>query len=233
MATVGNPLFGSYPVTPPPSGGQPNMPFGTPVTGPPQGPWGNPGNFANPKGGYETQRNVADTNIQTGQMRNQLIPLFASLMQKYGGNAGQFFQTLMNLGSPFYKQKQQQSFEQGTKAGQDAAAQSREQLQASGTGYTPSGAGAAMMGGEAQAEAGNQEEMFLNNLFQNEQLQMAGAGGLSQLAALFNPASLTGQQTSQGGEISKPSSFFTNFDQMMQGLFAPSSAAKTAMQPQP
>src|SRR5258707_976159 len=98
-------------------------------------------------------------------MRNDLIPLFSQMMQKYGGDAGSFFKQLMDLGSPFYKQKQQQSFEQGTKAEQDAAAQSRQQVQASGTGGTPSGVGAAMFGGEAQAAAGNQEETFLNNLF--------------------------------------------------------------------
>lgn len=113
-------------------------------------------------------------------------------MTASGGDAGNFFRTLMNLGSPFYQRKQQQTFEQGTKAAQDAAAQSRQALSATGAGYTPSGTGAAMFGGEAQAEAGNQEEAFLNNLFQNEQLQTAGASGLAQLAALFNPAALTG-----------------------------------------
>ena len=178
------------------------MPGGAPTPPPalPAAPTGatgttNPYGFGTKDGGALAS-NLAETNLQTGTYKNALLPLFSQMMTSSGGDAATFFRNLMNLGSPFYKQKQQQTAEQGAKAGQDAAGQARQQLSAAGSGYTPSGAGAAMFGGMGQAEAGNQEEAFLNNLFQNEQLQTAGASGLAQLAALFNPSQLTGQGTS-------------------------------------
>lgn len=184
MSTMPNPLFGSW--TPPGTSGPtpppPDMPTNT-----------NPFGFGS-RGGGNLGANLAETNLQTGQAKNALIPYFTKLFSGATGPVADFYKQLMNLGSPFYQRKQQQTFEQGTKAGQDAAARSRQQLTASGAGYTPSGAGAAMFGGEAQAEAGNQEEAFLNNLFQNEQLQLMGAGGLSSLASLFNPATLATSQ---------------------------------------
>jgi len=240
MATGVNPLFGANPQQNPlmgswPNPGGANPAAGTGASGPPlpttsplgppptQGTAGpsspyNPLGFGDPNRNTGIARNLAGNNILSGQYRNQLTPLFAQLMAQLGGNAGNFFQQLTNLGSPFYQRKQQQSFEQGTKASQDAAAQSRQQLEASGAGYTPSGAGAAMFGGEAQAEAGNQEEAFLNNLFQNEQLQLAGAQGQAQVASMFNPSQLTGQ-TSPGFQDQQSPSFFQNFQQMMSGLF--------------
>jgi hypothetical protein len=205
MATPGQPLLGSWP-----NPGGVNIP-GAPTTGGtpspipstgslPAGPAGTPG-VTNPfgggsRGGGNEGYNLSETNLQTGTYKNALLPLFASGMFGSAGPAAQFFQQLMNLGSPFYQQKQQQSFEQGTQQANNAAAQARQQLQASGQGSGPSGAGAAMFGGEAQAAAGNEEEAFLNNLFQNEQLQASGASGLMSMAQLFNPAQLTGQQTS-------------------------------------
>jgi len=117
------------------------------------------------------------------------------MMMSAGGDASKFFKMLTDAGSPFYQRKQQQTAEQGAKAGNEQAGIARERLAASGAGYGPSGAGAAMFGGMGQAEAGNQEEAFLNNLFQNEQLQLAGAQGQAQIAGLFNPSQLTGQGT--------------------------------------
>jgi hypothetical protein len=222
-----NPLTGSWPnpggANPAPSSGPLAPPPTTGPGGSPAAPY-NPMGFGDPTRNTGISRNLAGENVLSGQYRNQLTPLFAQLMQQFGGNAGDFFKQLTNLGSPFYQRKQQQSFEQGTKASQDAAAQSRQQLQASGQGYTPSGAGAAMFGGEAQAEAGNQEEAFLNNLFQNEQLQLAGAQGQAQLAGLFNPSQLTGQ-ASPGFQPLQSPSFFQNFQQMMNGLFGQGGAA--------
>jgi hypothetical protein len=197
MATPGNPLLGSWP-----NPGGINLPGGGPVPPPsslPPGPTGTPGT-TNPfgsgsRGGGDLGFNLAESNLQTGTYKNALLPLFAQGMFGTAGPAAQFFQQLMQLGSPFYKQKQQQTFEQGTQQAQNAAAQSRQQLGAAGAGGTPSGVGAAMFGGEAQAAAGNQEEAFLNNLFQNEQLQAMGGQGLAQIAQMFNPSQLTGQQT--------------------------------------
>jgi hypothetical protein len=204
MATAGSPLLGSWP-----NPGGVNIP-GAPTTGGtpspvpptsalPASPTGTAGT-TNPFGfGYigngNLDANLAETNLQTGTYKNALLPLFAQGMFGSAGPAANFFQQLMNLGSPFYQQANQLNFEQGVQQANNAAASSRQQLQASGQGSGPSGAGAAMFGGEAQAAAGNQEEAFLNNLFNNEQLQAAGASGLTSIAQLFNPAQLTGQQT--------------------------------------
>ena len=200
MATPQNPLIGSWPGQagtnqPPP----PGMPGGSSLPTAPAGA-GGPNTQTNPYGfgtkdGGALASNLAETNVQTGLFKNKLLPLFSQMMFGAGGDAQKFFQQLTQLGSPFYQRKQQQTAEQGAKAGNDQAGMARERLQASGAGYTPSGAGAAMFGGMGQAEAGNQEEAFLNNLFQNEQLQLGGAQGLTQLASLFSPAQLTGQGT--------------------------------------
>jgi len=196
MSTMPNPLFGSW-QPPGTTGAPPPLPANPapPAIGAPAGKPGSTDPYGmGSRGGGDLTANLAETNLQTGLTKNALIPYFTQLFSGATGPAVDFYKQLTNLGSPFYQRKQQASFEQGTKAAQDAAAQSRQRLQASGAGYTPSGAGAAMFGGEAQAEAGNQEEAFLNNLFQNEQMQALGAGGLSQLASLFNPSPLLTSQ---------------------------------------
>lgn len=139
--------------------------------------------------------NLAETNSQTGQMRNQLIPQFAQNMGAYAAPAGQFFQNLTNLGSPYYQQAQQSVFSQGAQQANNQSGQARQQLGAQGYGFTPSGAEAGMMGGMATGTSGSMAQNFLTQLFQNEQLQMGGAQGLSQLAQMFNPSQLTGQNT--------------------------------------
>lgn len=204
---MGNPLLGwlgSAGTNQPPSGGQGGNPLGAMPGlnipglnmpgGMPSAPAGAAGS-QNPygmgaRGGGDLGYNLAQTNLQSGLYKNQLAPLFAQMMMGTGGNAANFYNTLMNLGSPYYQQGQRASWEQGVGQSQNAAAQARQQLQASGAGYTPSGAGAAMFGGMGQAEAGNMALNYLQNLFQNEQLQAAGAGGLANLAQMFNPAQL-------------------------------------------
>lgn len=180
----------------------------------------NPYGFGSRNGGA-LRTNLAESNLQTGLFKNALLPLFTNMMFSAGGDAGKFFKQLMDLGSPFYQQKQRASFEQGVTQSQNAAAQARQGLQASGAGSTPSGVNAAMMGGMGQAEAGNQAELFLNNLFQNEQLQMGGAQGLAQLAQLFNPAQLTGQQTNPS--IQQPTNMvaptLSGIGSMLSGVF--------------
>jgi hypothetical protein len=169
------------------------------------------------------RKTAARENITSGRMRNFLAPLFAKEMFGLTGPAAEFYKQLMDLGSPFYKQKQAQTAEQGAKAGQDQAGMARERLQASGTGYGPSGAGAAMFGGMGQAQAGNQEEAFLNNLFQNEILQGRGAEGMGQLASMFNPSSLLGGNVEQ---ISRGPSAAQNFASVWGSLFQPAGARK-------
>jgi hypothetical protein len=174
--------------------------FGTvpPTPAAPQGPAGagpgttNPYGFGS-MGGGASNANIGENVIQQGLYRNALMPLFSQQMFGLAGPAGQYYNQLMNLGSPYYQQQQRASWENVGQQSQSAAAQARQQLMAAGAGYTPSGAAAGMFGGMGQAEAGNQAQAFLQNLFQNEQLQMAGAQGLAGLAALFNPAQLTGQ----------------------------------------
>jgi hypothetical protein len=165
----------------------------------------NPGNLANPtSNAKDILRNTGLENLQTGALRNQLIPLFSSMMGKFGGSAGDFFTKLMDLGGPFYQQKQREGFEQGVKSNQDAAAMARQQAGAAGTGFTPSGTNVAMIGGMNQQGGQSLAEQFLQNLFQNENLQMQGGQGLAQLAGLFNPSQMTGQQVSTPGSTQGP-----------------------------
>jgi hypothetical protein len=145
-------------------------------------------------GGGALGSNLAQTNLLTGEQRNNLISPFAQQMFGFGNQAGNFYGQLTNLGSPYYQQQQAANFTQGVQQGNNAAALARQQQQAQGTGYTPSGANAAMIGGMGQAQAGNLNMSFLQNLFNNEQMQLQGAAGLGQLASLFNPTTLaTGQ----------------------------------------
>jgi hypothetical protein len=228
MSSSPNPLFGSWDPNAGTNmpGSVPGMPGTTPVTGssplgngPQAGSNLNPGGLANPWNTGGIARNINLANLDTASMKNQMLPQMWDLFRKSGGDAAKFFEQLTNLGSPFYKQKQQQTAEQGAKAGNEQAGMARERLNASGAGYTPSGAGAAMFGGMGQAQAGNQEEAFLNNLFQNEQLQLAGAQGLGQMAAMFNPSQMTGQSTPS--QPYQAPTFASQFDQIMSGLWGP------------
>src|SRR5215813_7805959 len=149
MATAGNPLtgasWGASPVNP--------SLFSIPnFQGPPPSTFGNPGNLPNPTSNIkDITRNTGLVNLETGQLRNQMLPQFANQLFALAGPAGDFYKQLMNLGSPYYQQKQSGGFTQGVKANEDAAAKARQQLSASGYGATPSGATAAMIGGMNQA----------------------------------------------------------------------------------
>lgn len=216
MSSLPNPLWGSWS----PSTGGANLP--PPPNVDPAGKTGttNPYGMGS-RGGGDLGANLAETNVQTGVQKNKLIPWFAQMMSGTAGPAADFFKKLMDFGSPFYKEKQRQTAEQGAKAGNEQAGMARERLSASGAGYGPSGAGAAMFGGMGQAEAGNQEEAFLNNLFQNEQLQALGASGLSQLASLFNPSPMATSSTNPN--IQQPTNTFAEtaagIGQLMGGIF--------------
>jgi hypothetical protein len=179
--------------------------------------YGNPGGFKNPLGNTEIGRNAGLNNIMAGQMKNQLAPQFANLMGQYGGAAGNYFSNLMNLGSPYYQQKQTEGFNQGVQQNQNAMAQAQQGLNASGYGFGPSGARAAMLGGMQQQGAQNIAEQYLQNLFQNEQMQNLGAQGMSSLAGMFNPTQLLGG-TSVGTYSTQPQSFGQTFDQIMGGI---------------
>ena len=192
------------------------------------GPYGNPGGYSNPYGSKEISRNMGLTNIEAGQMKNQLAPIFAQLMQQYGGQAGDFFKNLMNLGSPYYQQKQQEGFTQGVQENQNAAAMAKQQLGAQGYGSTPSGANAAMIGGMQQQGSQNLAEQYLQNLFQNEQMQMMGGQGLAGMASMFNPTQLLGG-TSIGATPEASSSFFQNFANMLSPIAQGGQAAAAGM----
>lgn len=207
MSTTPNPLSGaSFGVSPlnPSLFGNPANPAPS-TSGSPfsatnaQVPNGNPGNLANPNSNLkDITRNAGFENVQEGQERNNLIPQFAQLMQQFAGPAGDYFKNLMNLGSPYYQQQQAASFNNGVNQNQNAASQARQQLQAQGYGATPSGATAAMIGGMNMQGSQNLAQSYLQNLFQNENLQSQGASGLASLAGLFNPSSLFGENTVSG-----------------------------------
>jgi hypothetical protein len=192
------------------------------------GPWGNPGGYQNPWGSGEIRLNAGLNNILAGQMKNQLAPQFAQLMQQYGGDAGKFYQQLMNLGSPYYQQKQMEGFTQGNQQNQNAQGMARQQLGAQGYGSTPSGANAAMIGGMNQQGSQNLSEQYLQNLFNNEQMQLQGGAGLSNLTGMFNPTQLLGG-TSIGSNIQGPTSLFQNLATTMGALGAGGQGAGAAM----
>jgi hypothetical protein len=230
MSTMPNPLQGqgSNPLGWPGQTGT-NMPgipggpslFGSPPSASPAGATGttNPYGFGTKDGGA-LAANLAETNLQTGLARNALIPWFTKMMGGSAGPAMDFFKQLMNLGSPYYQQQQQASFGQGVNHGENAAALSKQRLNASGYGAAPSGMQAAMLGGEATGQAQNLSQMYLQNLFQNEMMQMGGAQGLSSLAQLFNPASLLGQtSTSIQQPTNTAAETMSAIGQMAGGIF--------------
>lgn len=197
MSTAPNPLAGW-------TGANINQP---PPTSPvsPVAPNLNPGGLANPFTNIkDITRNTGLTNLTTGALRNSLIPMFANLMTGYGGQAGDFFKKLMDLGSPFYQQKQREGFEAGVKSNQDAAAQARQRASAAGAGFTPSGSNVAMIGGMEEEGGKSLAEQFLQNLFQNENLQKGAGDSLMQLAALFNPSSMASANVSTPGSTQGP-----------------------------
>lgn len=200
MSTFPNPLTGWGGQTDPNQFG--SIPSPSPVPTVNTGASGNPGNLPNPTSNIkDSWRNQAFLNTLMQQFKLGLGGNWAQLMQGYAAPGASFFKTLMDLGSPFYQQKQRASAEQTEKSFGDEAGKARQQVQAMGAGYTPSGVGAATAGGMGVAEAQAQAENFLNNLFQNEQLQVAGAQGLESTASMFNPSSLlnfSSPQTTQG-----------------------------------
>jgi hypothetical protein len=183
--------------------------FSNPIqaTAPPNTP--NPGGYSNPGGSGVIQNNLALENLQTGALKNQLAPQWANLMGQYGGQAGNFYGNLMNLGSPYYQQQQQSAFTQGVGQNQNAMSLAKQQLGSQGYGATPSGANAAMIGGMNMQGSQNLAEQYLQNLFQNEAMQLQGASGLAGLAQTFNPSSLLGG-TSSGINYQKPTSGLQN-----------------------
>jgi len=206
-SVLGSPLFNTGAQLPPTSallswaGANINQaapgtgPFTAPtITGPPTGVWGNPGNLEDPGSNLkDAMRNAGYLNVMQGQLRNQLIPMFANEMFALATPAANFYDTLMSdNNSPFYQAKQSEAFNQGVMQNQNAAAQAQQQLAARGYGYTPSGANAAMIGAMNQAGAQNLAEQYLQNLFNNEQLRLQGARGLGGLAGMFNPSPLFG-----------------------------------------
>lgn len=221
MSAVSNPLvgasFGTNPINPAlfsnPSGTNPGAPpstnpFSAPAPLPTAntGPLGNPGNLEDPASNLkDATRNAGFENVITGQYRNTLIPQFANELFSLATPAANYFANLMNLGSPYYQQQQRASFEQGVGQNQNASAQAQQQINRQGYGYTPSGASAATIGGMNIAGGQNLAQLFLQNLFQNENLQSQAGSALAQLASLFNPSQLTGQSTQVGGSTQGPS----------------------------
>jgi len=176
-----------------------------------------------PVGGGALGANLAQTNYQTGALRNQLLPIFAQLFGGATGPAQNFFSQLLNLGSPYYQQQQEASFNTGVNEAQDTQATAKQQINASGYGAAPSGLEAAEAGGAAVGETQNLSQLYLQNLFQNENMQALGAQGLASLAQLFNPAQLMSQTSSS---IQQPENtaaqIMSSIGQMAGGIFGSS-----------
>jgi hypothetical protein len=213
------------------SGGMPAAsPFGNTQIGaaaPTGGSYGNPGGLGNWTSPNSVAKNIGITNLQTGQERNQLIPAFSNNMFSAAGPAIDFYKQLMDPNSPFARFFQRASWEQGVKQSSDAGAQARQNIRASGYGYTPSGVEAASLGDQSRGMSSTLISNFLSNLFS---MPEAGAQGLQQLAALFNPAQLTGQATPTG-QMQQTPTFMQNFTNLLNSLSgattAGSGAAKT------
>ncbi len=201
-----------------------NQTFGTPSQGQLAGAAGNvfqhganvanPLAFSNPQGAYEGERNQAFQNLLGGAYKQQLAPMFASSMfgaakptenfyNQMMTQGSPYFSQLMNLGSPYYAQHQTASFQNALNDYNNAYAQAANQLRGQGLGYGPTGANVAMLGGMGQGFAQDAASQYLQNLFQNENLQfqaaqantglqMQGAGGMAGLANLFQPGPLLG-----------------------------------------
>ncbi len=93
----------------------------------------------------------------------------------------------MNLGSPYYQERQRQAFEQVARDYDQAAGQLAAQLATQG--LAGGGSAAAAVAGLQQARSQSLAQAFLENLFQNENLQMQAAGQLPNVAAMrFNQA---------------------------------------------
>jgi hypothetical protein len=71
----------------------------------------------------------------------------------------------------------------------------------------------------AQQGSQNLEQAFLQNLFQNEQMQLAGAQGLGQLAALFNPAPLMGYSSPLTTQGETPAQLLSGLGSLFGGIF--------------
>jgi hypothetical protein len=223
MSTFPNPLQGQ----PQPSGQQ-QSPLGTTTpfsVSPTQKPSSSSGTIGNPAGlqspginEKDAWRNQAYLNTIMQQQKIGLGNNFAQAMFGAANPAASFYNQLTNLGSPYYQQQQRASFTQGVQQNQNAAAQARQQLAASGYGYTPSGTTAATIGEMAQAGNQNLESAFLQNLFQNEQMQLAGAQGLGQLAALFNPAPLLNYSLPQPTQGQTPAQLLQGIGSLLGGL---------------
>lgn len=177
----------------------------------------NPGNLGDFGSTGSLNKNLMLDNVVAGNLKNQLAPQFADLMGKYGGDAAAYFKQLMDLGSPYYKQRQQEAFTQGNQRNQDAQGQASEQLDAAGYGSGPSGAKAAMIGGMQTQGAQSLAEQYLQNLFQNENLQAQGASGMASMASLFNPTQLL-EGTSLGTVPAPGQSGIQNFKDIAQGI---------------
>src|SRR5215813_12397028 len=115
MASASNPLIGSGWQTSPTPNPSLFMPPSVPAI--PTGAWGNPGGLEDPRSNIkDIARNTGYENLLTGQFRNQILPMFTNQMLQLADPAANFFKQLMDVGSPFYKQKQAEAFDAGVDA---------------------------------------------------------------------------------------------------------------------
>lgn len=146
--------------------------------------------------------NQAISNYATQeQLRNNLIPQYASGFSKILGTLSPFYQQWMQQGSPYYQQQQRSSFENTARQLANATAMAHQQQRSQGLPFAPTGGMAGLLGGQAAAGAQSLSTNYLQNLFNNAQLMQQAAGGLSGTLSQTNPASLfQGNQSVPSGQ---------------------------------
>ena len=214
-----NPPQGSTPGFGNPSNQQLNQAAGSTQYGNPLNPLG----FGNPQGALEGERNLNAQNLAGKAYSQQLAPMFAKSMFGAAQPAENYFSQLMNLGSPYYQQHQTASFGNAVNDYSNAYAQASDRLRGQGLGFGPTGANVAMLGGMGQGFAQDAASQYLQNLFQNENLQMQGAQGMAGFANLFQPGPMLGAApvnqlsqnpswTQQFGQVAGPIAGMFNFN---------------------
>lgn len=118
-----------------------------------------------------------------------------------------FLETRMNLGSPYYQQHQRQAFENEVGQAQQAAGQAQQQLALRQQGFAPTGLTAGTLGGIATGENQQLATNFLQNLFQNENLQMQAGSQMPQAASI--PLQQASERTQMMGMLN-PAQYMGN-----------------------
>lgn len=104
----------------------------------------------------------------------------------------------MNLGSPYYQQHQTAAMQENAQKFNDLSGQLRGTLNQAGFGASPTGLATAAQGDLARQAGQSMSQAYLQNLFQNENLQLSAAGMFPAVPQLENVESQGLQGIAQG-----------------------------------